>query len=71
MLMPVIPMPTPSKKLARRAKCGEKLAKKKRNFLLWNFLGSRRPLLPPPPPRLIKPAGMMISLKVGSFGLAK
>jgi len=31
----------PKQKIARRAKCGEKLAKK-RNFLLWNFLSSRR-----------------------------
>jgi len=30
-----------TKKIARRAQCGEKIAKK-RNFLLWNFLSSRR-----------------------------
>jgi len=37
MLMPVIPMPTPSKKLARRAKCGEKLAKKSATFYFGTF----------------------------------
>jgi len=42
--MPVTPHahgPPRDKKIARRAQGGEKIAKK-RNFLLWNFLSSRR-----------------------------
>jgi len=44
------PCPWPLKtKIARRAKCGEKLAKKAQLFTLELFK------FPPPPPRLIKP----------------
>jgi len=58
MLMPVISPCPPRQKISPPRKMWWKTSKKKRNFLLWNFLGSRRPL-PSPPPRLIKPAGMM------------